>query len=150
MCLSCETFVQWCWVKCILHAVAQDIHDIDARVRCRAGIIVASGAESESAGGTTADSGACTRETRWGAWHSGDGIETRRCRCLGRRMDGVGGRLIVMTRSGHDDRVQRRQVYLVKEAVRLLRVYEPLWGKAEQYQRCEEKLEDCANGPRWE
>ena len=65
-------------------------------------------------------------------------------------MDGVGGGLIVVTRSGHDDRLQRRQVYLVKEVVKLLGVYEPLWGKVEQYQWCEEKLEDCANGPRWE
>lgn len=39
-----KSTVQRCWIKRVLHAVTQDIDDIDARIRARAGLVIAADA----------------------------------------------------------------------------------------------------------
>lgn len=109
LCLFCQTFVQWRWIEGVLHAVAQNVNDIDAGQGCRAGLIVAAGAgraEREPARGATA--GHCARiRVLWRrALYTGNWVHAGRGRGLRRHVDRVSRGLIVVTLGSHGDEVR--------------------------------------------
>lgn len=71
LCLGYQVAIQWCWVKGILHAIAQNVHNVDSRVRGGTRLVVTAGtcrAEGKSARSTASGSGACIRIIWWRAW----------------------------------------------------------------------------------
>lgn len=66
--LSRQSFVQRRRVERILHALAQNVDNVNARVRRGAGVVVsARGTEREPAGGAAAGGGARVGKIRWRA-----------------------------------------------------------------------------------
>ena len=98
-----KSTVQRGWIKRVLHAVAQDIDDIDARVRGRAGLVITADAprgEAE-AGRAAAGRRARVRGLGRGTRQPRHGIHAGGARCFGGDVHGCRRGLVELALGGH-------------------------------------------------
>ena len=99
LCLHCQSSVQRSRIKCVLHAVVQNVDHVNSGKRARTGFIIAADAV---AGSATTGSGAGIRNIWRRARQSRHGIKVEWSRSFGRDVHG-NRRGLVLTLSGHCD-----------------------------------------------
>ena len=107
--LLCQSSVQWHRVKGVLHAVTQNIDDVDSGVRrARAGLIVASetsGVVTEASGCPATASRAGIGDIWWRTRHPTDRVQASRGRNLGGNIDRESRGLVTLS-GGHCEQME--------------------------------------------